>query len=101
MDRRQFLAGCAALPLAGSSAFLRPARATGGLATIERIRPTSPDWPSEGVWAKLNDAVGGQLVKVETPLASCKQPDGADACAALFKELKNPYYIRDQVGITQ
>jgi FAD/FMN-containing dehydrogenase len=103
MDRRRFLIGCSALPLVGSSTFLRPAGAAGGLTgkTIERIRPTSPDWPSEGVWAKLNDAVGGHLVKVETPLASCKQPDGADACAALFKELKNPYYIRDQVGITQ
>jgi FAD/FMN-containing dehydrogenase len=69
--------------------------------TLQRVRPSSPDWPSDEAWGKLKDAVGGRLVKVETPLAACRQPDGADACAALFKELKNPYYIRDQVGITQ
>ncbi|HZR86745.1 MAG TPA: FAD-dependent oxidoreductase [Bradyrhizobium sp.] len=69
--------------------------------TLQRVRPSSRDWPSDEAWGKLKDAVGGRLVKVETPLAACRQPDGADACAALFKELKNPYYIRDQVGITQ
>ena len=103
MDRRQFLIGCSTLPVAGACPFFTAARATEGLAarTIERVRPSSPDWPSQDAWAKLNDAAGGHLLKVETPLASCKQPDGAGACAELFKELKNPYYIRDQVGITQ
>ncbi|MGH8746820.1 MAG: FAD-binding protein, partial [Burkholderiales bacterium] len=45
--------------------------------------------------------MGGKLLKVATPLASCDQPAGAATCAALFKELKNPYYIRDQVGVSQ
>jgi FAD/FMN-containing dehydrogenase len=103
MDRRRFLAGCAVVPWIGAGRLFRQAAAAEGTAgrILERVRPSSPDWPSEGVWAKLNDAVGGRLLKVETPLASCKQSDGAAACAALFRELKNPYYIRDQVGITQ
>ena len=103
MDRRQFLASCAALPLARSLPSFTPARCAQAAArrTIERVRPSSPDWPSKETWEELNDAVGGMLVKVETPLASCRQPAGGDACTAVFKELKNPYYIRDQAGITQ
>jgi FAD/FMN-containing dehydrogenase len=105
MDRRQFLrqflAGCAVAPLA--RALFRPTAATEGAAgrALQRVRPSSPDWPSGEAWDKLKQAVGGRLVKVETPLAACGQPDGAEACDTLFKELKNPYYIRDQVGITQ
>jgi FAD/FMN-containing dehydrogenase len=72
-----------------------------GRRTLERVRPSSPNWPSDEAWDKLKDALGGHLVKVETPLAVCSQADGAEACATLFKELKNPYFIRDQVGITQ
>jgi FAD/FMN-containing dehydrogenase len=36
-------------------------------------------------------------MKVQSPLASC---DGA-ACTQLFKEFKNPYFIGDNVGLTQ
>lgn len=102
MHRRRFLAGCAIVPLVGPGRLFRPAAAEGAARrTLERVRPSSPDWPSDEAWARLKDAVGGRLVKVETPLAVCRQPDGAEACATLFKELKNPYYIRDQVGVTQ
>ena len=103
MDRRQFLAGCAIVPWIGPGALFRPATATEATTgrAVERVRPSSPDWPTEDAWDRLKQAVGGRLVKVETPLAACRQPDGAEACTTLFKELKNPYYIRDQVGITQ
>src|SRR5215469_6034982 len=103
MHRRQFLAGCAIVPWIGPGALFRPATAMEAVTgrTLERVRPTSPDWPSDEAWDRLKQAVGGRLVKVETPLAACRRPDGAEACATLFKELKNPYYIRDQVGITQ
>jgi len=103
MNRRQFLAGCAIVPLTARGQLFRQAVAMEGGAgrTLQRVRPSSPDWPSDEAWGKLKDAVGGSLVKVETPLAACRQPDGVEACATLFKELKNPYYIRDQVGITQ
>jgi FAD/FMN-containing dehydrogenase len=103
MNRREFLAACAIVPVVGPGPLFRPARATEGAVgrTLARIRPSSPDWPSDQAWEQLKQAVGGRLVKIETPLAACTQPDGAEACATLFRELKNPYYIRDQVGITQ
>jgi len=103
MDRRQFLTGCAIIPWIGPEAFLRPAAATEGVTgrALERVRPSSPDWPSDEAWDRLKEAVGGRLLTVETPLAACRRPDSAEACATLFKELKNPYYIRDQVGVTQ
>jgi FAD/FMN-containing dehydrogenase len=103
MHRRDFLAACAIVPLVGPGPFLRPAGAADVAAgrAIERVRPSSPDWPSDQAWDKLKQAVGGRLLRVETPLAACRQPDGLEACATLFKELKNPYYIRDQVGVTQ
>src|ERR1700757_1161427 len=101
MDRRQFLAGCAIVPLVGS--VMRPIGATEGSARrfLERVRPSSPDWPSDEAWDRLRQAVGGRLLTVETPLSACQRPDEAEACATVFRELKNPYYIRDQVGITQ
>lgn len=43
----------------------------------------------------------GQLIAVRSPLDACRsQPDG-DACRALFKELKNPYFIGDSPALTQ
>ena len=53
------------------------------------------------MWEKLNREVGGRLIKVQSPLNVCRDaPDGV-ACGDLFRELKNPYYIGDQVGLTQ
>jgi len=49
----------------------------------------------------LNRQIGGQLITVRSPLADCgSAPQGA-ACAELFKRLKNPYYLGDEVGLTQ
>src|ERR1700716_646232 len=42
----------------------------------------------------------GQLLQVRSPLAQCSDP-AAPACTQLFKELKNPYYLGDEVGLTQ
>jgi FAD/FMN-containing dehydrogenase len=52
-------------------------------------------------WEQLNVDVGGRLIKVESPLAVCiEAPEGA-ACAQVFDSLKNPYYLGDEVGLTQ
>jgi FAD/FMN-containing dehydrogenase len=48
----------------------------------------------------LNRQIGGQLITVRSPLADCSAPQGA-ACAEVFKRLKNPYYLGDEVGLTQ
>ena len=43
----------------------------------------------------------GRLIKVRSPLADCVGGTPDAACEQLFKELKNPYYLGDQVGLTQ
>ncbi len=44
--------------------------------------------------------MGGQLTAVRSPLEACKGADAA-ACDAVFKQFKNPYFIRDNVALTQ
>ena len=96
MSRRRFLAGCAAAPL-----LLKAPPARAAVPVTRRVRPTDPEWPSADAWEQLNQAVGGRLIKVQTPLEACRGQTDTQACAVLFRELKNPYYIRDQVGVTQ
>ena len=43
----------------------------------------------------------GRLIKVRSPLADCIGGSSDAACAQVFKELKNPYYLGDEVGLTQ
>jgi FAD/FMN-containing dehydrogenase len=68
---------------------------------FQRVRPSDPTWPSAADWAKLEQDVGGRLIKVQPLLAPCI--DGAEsvACQQLLQELKNPYYVGDQPSGTQ
>jgi FAD/FMN-containing dehydrogenase len=45
--------------------------------------------------------VEGRLIKVRSPLAACVGASPDAGCAQTFKELKNPYYLGDEVGLTQ
>jgi FAD/FMN-containing dehydrogenase len=38
---------------------------------------------------------------VESPLTTCRNVPSSAACAQLFKDLKNPYYLGDEIGLTQ
>jgi FAD/FMN-containing dehydrogenase len=67
---------------------------------FKRVRPGGPGWPTEAKWQELNKAVGGQLTAVRSPLEACKGADAA-TCEAVFKQFKNPYFIRDNVALTQ
>jgi FAD/FMN-containing dehydrogenase len=69
--------------------------------SAHRVRPSDPQWPSTSQWESLDKQVGGQLSKVQNPFAACDPTPDAASCAAVFKNLKNPYYIRDQAGLTQ
>lgn len=62
-----------------------------------RVRTGNAAWPSPQDWNTLRGAVGGHLVKVKSPLEQGVQK----ADASLIEDLKNPYYIRDQAGLTQ
>jgi FAD/FMN-containing dehydrogenase len=66
-----------------------------------RVRPGDAAWPSDESWDRLNREVEGRLIKVRSPLAACVGGSFDSACAQTFKELKNPYYLGDEVGLTQ
>jgi FAD/FMN-containing dehydrogenase len=38
---------------------------------------------------------------VRSPLAACADAPASPTCAQVFKDLKNPYYLGDEVGLTQ
>jgi FAD/FMN-containing dehydrogenase len=96
MNRRTFLkmSGAAALsPLSPDATLASPAS--------RRRRPSDADWPSQAAWKELNRAVGGNLIPVDFPLKACRSAPDSPACKTLFENLKNPYYIGDQPGLTQ
>jgi hypothetical protein len=68
---------------------------------VSRRRPSDAGWPSREAWKRLSEAVGGNLIPVDFPITACTSgPDSAE-CKGLFENLKNPYYIGDQTGLTQ
>jgi FAD/FMN-containing dehydrogenase len=101
--RRRLLQAAAVTPLV-PAAWL-PARAAAPAAAapgpLARVRPGDPGWPSDAQWKQLAQQVGGRLVKVRSPLADCVQAPAGAACAELFKSVRNPYYLGDEVGLTQ
>ena len=78
-----------------------PPVAPSARAPFRRVRPGDPSWPSAASWDRLNRQVDGQLIAVRSPLAGCGGAAPADACAELFRRLRNPYYLGDEVGLTQ
>lgn len=97
MKRRQLLQSASAALLATLPP-LAPAAAT---EAFRRVRPGDPAWPGAARWAELGRAVGGRLAAVTSPLQACAQAPAAAACSALFQSLNNPYFIGDDVGLTQ
>lgn len=96
MNRRALLKR---LGLAGLTA-LSP-RSVLATKPFRRRRPSDSDWPPQAAWKRLNDEVGGNLIPVEFPIEACiKEVDGA-ACKSLIANIKNPYYIGEQPGLTQ
>ena len=84
--RREVLAALAAAALPTSG------HALGSGAPFRRVRPGEPGWPDAQAWAGLAHAVDGRLAPVSAP-----RPDPADAS----RLLSNPFWLRDQAGLTQ
>lgn len=95
MNRRTFL------KMSGAAAF-SPLSPPASLADpVSRRRPSDAGWPSREAWKRLSEAVGGNLIPVDFPITACKSgPDSAE-CKGVIENLKNPYYIGDQPGLTQ
>jgi FAD/FMN-containing dehydrogenase len=97
LGRRRWLRGAALLPLlAPVGACVQPA----ARAMFRRARPSDASWPSPTKWRSLSDAVGGRLIEVRSPFDVCRSFDDA-SCRALFAALRNPYFIGDDVALTQ
>ena len=96
-SRRRLLEILAGLPFVSA---LAPG-ASVAAQTQTRVRPGDQAWPSDESWNQLGREVEGRLLKVRSPLAACAGGSSDAACAEVFKELKNPYYLGDEVGLTQ
>jgi FAD/FMN-containing dehydrogenase len=96
-SRRRLLKISAALPFISGLA----RAASAAVQPQARVRLGDPAWPTEASWDQLDRDVGGRLIKVRSPLADCVGGSFDANCAQVFKELKNPYYLGDEVGLTQ
>src|SRR5918995_3186409 len=103
MNRRRILQAVAALPLVpdGWPRWPRPVPAAAAGPSSSRVRPGDSEWPSAASWERLNRDVGGKLITVESPLAACLENPESATCAHVFESLQNPYYLGDEVGLTQ
>ena len=104
MDRRRLLQIVAAsIPSLPSiwSWLLGPRRSAAAIRSLSRVRPADPEWPSEASWDRLSQEIRGKLLKVQSPLAECMEAPSSPSCTQIFKELKNPYYLGDEIGLTQ
>jgi FAD/FMN-containing dehydrogenase len=70
-------------------------------ANVHRVRPSDTAWPSQAVWKRLNDEVGGNLLPIRFPLDVLKAAPNSPAAGRLMKELRNPYWIADEPGLTE
>jgi FAD binding domain/Berberine and berberine like len=68
---------------------------------FRRRRPSDANWPSQSAWKRLDEAVGGHLIPVNFPLSLFKTDPVGTAAELLSENLRNPYYIGDQPGLTQ
>ena len=101
MRRREFLKGLAAaslLPVLPLSARVARARA-GDL--MQRVRPSDPTWPEPAEWAKLKEAVGGNLIEPHALFAACQTAPEGMACIDAERNIHNPFYIGDQSSGTE
>ena len=94
MNRRRLLQILATLPFAGG--LFRSSAAAAATAPFSRVRPGDPQWPSDETWEELGRRLEGGLIKVAPPLSAY-----FGAPSYLVKEIKNPYYLGDETGLTQ
>src|SRR5690349_7640322 len=73
----------------------------GDPAERERVRPGSRLWPTEDAWQKLGSQVGAALIRVRSPWERCRADPAGEACGQLFRSAKNPYFLGDEVALTQ
>jgi FAD/FMN-containing dehydrogenase len=102
MKRRSLLKASAMLALFPSAVMSTLAVAADGVQRLRsRVRPGMPGWPSASLWKSLRQQVGGRLVKLDQPFASCVAAPAGAPCAEALSHLRNTFEIGDQPGLTQ
>ena len=66
-----------------------------------RARPGTTAWPEEESWAQLAREVDGALFKVQSALTECITAPAGEACSRFLTAAQNPYFLGDEVGLTQ
>jgi FAD/FMN-containing dehydrogenase len=92
MQRRTFIKLAGGLPMLSTIAHAEPYR---------RVRPGDAGWPTANQWRALDAEVGGRLIAVKSPIEACRNAPQSEACAAVFRSLKNPWAIGDDPALTQ
>ena len=98
--RRRLLRWAAGLPLAAgirAPLLAAPAKA----AALSRVRPGEAAWPDAAAWDQLASQLSSPLLAVQSPWPSCRAAPTSAACAELFRQMRNPYFLGDEVGLTQ
>jgi hypothetical protein len=101
MRRRDVLKAFAGISLLAGAPVRASAAAARASGPMRRVRPGDSGWPSVAQWDELRRRTSGRLITVQLPLDECRSVPGGAACGEVFKELKNPDFIGDQVGLTQ
>ncbi|QIG50525.1 FAD-binding oxidoreductase [Nordella sp. HKS 07] len=93
--KRRTLLGAAAVSLLSAMA-----SSASGLAR-SRVRPGDRDWPAPADWGRLRGQVNGRLIEVSSPITPCIGSADRARTAQVFANLRNPYYLGDEAGLTQ
>jgi FAD/FMN-containing dehydrogenase len=105
MKRRNLVKAVINLPLlfgglSNTLAFAQSASRKVGDA-FSRARPGEPRWPSLKQWENLSQAVGGRLVRPQSPFKACRSAPDSQSCLEALRQIKNPFFIGDEVALTQ
>jgi FAD/FMN-containing dehydrogenase len=101
MRRREILKGLVTASLAPALPLSACAVRAQGKTLARRVRPSDPAWPKPADWAKLKEAVGGNLIEPHALFAACEAAPDGTACVNVEKSIRNPFYIGDQPAGTE
>ena len=101
MRRREILKGLVTASLAPALPLSAWAVRVQGETLARRVRPSDPAWPKPADWAKLKEAVGGNLIEPHALFAACETAPEGTACVDVEKSIRNPFYIGDQPAGTE
>ena len=101
MRRREILKGLVTASLAPTLPVSAWAVRAQGKTLARRVRPSDPAWPKPADWAKLKEAVGGNLIEPHALFAACETAPEGTACVDVEKSIRNPFYIGDQPAGTE